>query len=261
MDPTTRFKACVARGASPIEEVALCISAHADASVDIDEQLSRLDSLAVRCRSAGGATSLAALCRYLAWDLGMRGDHVTYYDPENSRIDRVLDRTRGNPITLSAVWMAVARRVGLDLVGVGMPGHFLVRERDDEEAFGDPFYGVCLDLGGCERLYIDRNGPASIFVDAYVEPVTELDMAARMLANLTAISVHLADHSSLAWVLRLRTFMPGADASTHRQLAGVLGHLGRYWEAAEVHEQLIDLQPSRAEEHRLAIRRLRAHGN
>ena len=201
----------------------------------------------------------------LAWFLtstaGLKGDLDTYYDPENSRIDRVLSRFRGNPITLSVIWMSVGRRVGVDLVGIGMPGHYLVRDRWDEDSFYDTYYGVPLERTGVQRLFEDRNGASQAFSAEYIDPVSDMDTARRMLANLTSIYVHQSDSKSLAWVLKLRTMMPGADPATHRQLAGVLGHLGRHWEAADVYERLIDLQPARAEQHRDAVRRLRAHGN
>lgn len=223
--------------------------------------MARLDSLALWCRDSDKVGSMYDMADFLSSQAGIKGDMETYYDPENSRIDRVLTRFRGNPITLSVIWMAVGRRVGVDLVGIGMPGHFLVRDRWDEDSFYDTYYGVPLERMGVQRLFEDRNGKAQAFAAEYIDPVTDMDTARRMLANLTSIYVHQADSKSLAWVLKLRTLMPGVDPSTHRQLAGVLGHLGRYWEAADVYEQLVELQPARAEQHQHAVRRLRAHGN
>ena len=68
-----------------------------------------------------------ALNRYLFQEQGFRGNTEEYYDPRNSYLNEVLDRRTGIPITLSTVYMEVARRAGLEVEGVGLPGHFVVR--------------------------------------------------------------------------------------------------------------------------------------
>jgi hypothetical protein len=69
------------------------------------------------------------------------GDRADYHHWRNSCIDHVLETRRGMPITLSVVAIEVARRVGVTLAGVGMPGHFLVGDPTDPEWFADPFHG------------------------------------------------------------------------------------------------------------------------
>ena len=80
-------------------------------------------------RYLGGTLEARArgLCRYLFHDCGFRGNVQDYYDPRNSYLNEVLDRRTGLPITLSAVAIAVGTRAGLEVVGVGLPGHFVAK--------------------------------------------------------------------------------------------------------------------------------------
>src|SRR5438067_2212591 len=93
----------------PLDETALLIAAHAYPDLDVAAELARLDAIAARCPGD---------------ELDVRHE---YYDPRNSFLNEVLDRRLGIPITLSLVTMEVGRRIGVPLLGVGMPGHFLVR--------------------------------------------------------------------------------------------------------------------------------------
>ena len=98
-------------------------------------ELGRLDELAAECRAADArrrsCSSLFATGRFT-------GNAVDYYDPRNSYLDQVLARGLGIPITLSVLAIEVGRRVGVPLVGVGMPGHFLVRDQVDPDRVRRP---------------------------------------------------------------------------------------------------------------------------
>jgi len=258
-----RFAELVADGDGHLDEMALCISGAANPGVDVRAELSRIDAVAVRCHDAGVGDP-DGLCRYLFTDAGagLSGNRRDYYDVRNSYLDSVLSRRRGIPITLSVLAIEVGRRLGIGLVGIGMPGHFLVRGADDPDAFHDPFNaGLRYDRAGLGRFFASLHGAAVPLAAEYLEPVGTRVIAERMLANLTRIHLESSDHRAVATVLRLRALLPGAEPAVSRQLAGVLAHLGRSWEAAEIHERLVGLQPSRADEHRAAAQRLRAGAN
>src|SRR5947199_5358667 len=70
---------------------------------------------------------VTGLCRYLFHDMGFRGNVQSYYDPRNSYLNEVLERRTGIPITLSVVAMAIGSRAGMEMAGVGLPGHFIVK--------------------------------------------------------------------------------------------------------------------------------------
>ena len=67
-----------------------------------------------------------------------------YYSPENSYMNCVLERRKGLPITLSLVYMEVAKQLGLSMRGVQLPAHFMIAPEDqDLEILVDPFNGQC----------------------------------------------------------------------------------------------------------------------
>jgi regulator of sirC expression with transglutaminase-like and TPR domain len=100
--------------------------------LDVPVYVSRLDEMGDRLRrrlprDADACTRLDLLCRFLFEEEGFHGNSDEYYDPRNSFLNDVIDRRTGIPITLSAVFMEIARRAGVEACGVGLPGHFIVR--------------------------------------------------------------------------------------------------------------------------------------
>ncbi|MBO8141621.1 MAG: hypothetical protein H0Z37_05490 [Firmicutes bacterium] len=120
--------------------------------------------------------------------LGLQGDDVRYYDPDNSCLNRVIDRRRGIPITLSVIYLLVGRRLGLPLEGVGLPGHFLVRYNHPEEVVWiDPFHrGRLLSREDCVRHVRAMGYP---FREHFLKPVKTRAILVRMLGNLHRIYV------------------------------------------------------------------------
>jgi regulator of sirC expression with transglutaminase-like and TPR domain len=123
---------------------------------------------------------LPALAQVLGQRHGFRGSVERYHDVENSHLTRVLERKRGMPILLSAVWIAVGRRADLDVQGVGLPGHFIVSHGPD---YADPFEGgraltetQCRDIAA---RFLD--GPVP---DAALRRVSVRELTARVLRNL-----------------------------------------------------------------------------
>ena len=92
-------------------------------------------------RSTDSLEILSVINEVLYGDEGFRGNVSDYYDPKNSFFNDVLDRKLGIPITLSVLYMEVARRAGVPVFGVGMPGHFLLKfyEIDGKELFLDAY--------------------------------------------------------------------------------------------------------------------------
>jgi regulator of sirC expression with transglutaminase-like and TPR domain len=257
VDPAARFSAEV-RAVTPSLELLATVIAGCDHPVDPDDVERRLDVIA----DGFGGSGPRELCAHLFGDLGLRGNSDDYYDPDNSFIDRVLSRRLGIPISLAVVAIAVGRRVGIPLVGVGMPGHFLLRDAGDVGAFFDPFVGgLPMSVEDCGRRFEGLHGSHAGFDVSMLEVTPTLAIVDRMLANLQNIALQRVDRRSLVWVLGLRCELPGADPSLVRQLAGVLASVGRWWEAAAAHERLAELLPSSAEQHLVESRRLRAHAN
>src|SRR5580658_646445 len=74
-----------------------------------------------------GRSFIEAANEYLFVEIGFRGNDEDYYNPENCCLNRVLETKRGIPITLSVIYMEIARRLSKPVSGVGLPGHFIVR--------------------------------------------------------------------------------------------------------------------------------------
>jgi regulator of sirC expression with transglutaminase-like and TPR domain len=122
---------------------------------------------------------------------GFRGNVEDYYDPRNSFFNDVLDRRIGIPITLSTLYIEVARRINFPIVGVGMPGHFLVKYWDRrEEFFLDPYNrGEILTREDCRKRLIAQYGESVEFNDRLLARATHRQIVWRMLNNLKDIYV------------------------------------------------------------------------
>src|SRR5215207_81745 len=219
-----RFAAVVARPPEgvPLDEAALCIAAHADPAVDVDAYLTRIDDLAGEVRTP----TLDGLVRHLYSSGRFAGNTDDYYDPRNSLLHEVLDRRVGIPITLAVLGMEVGRRIGVPLSGVGMPGHFLVRDKVDTSVFIDPFNGGReLDAEGCRVLHRAMAGPTAPWDPDFLLPVERPAIVARILANLRVIYQRNHEIDSLRWVLRLRCAMPDAPPEDRQELARLMAPL------------------------------------
>ena len=232
VEATDRFRELAAQPEPSValDEAALLIAAHAYPDLDVAAELTKLDALADGCY----APTLDALVRYLFVDLGFSGNQHEYYDPRNSFLNDVMARRVGIPISLSVLAIVVGRRLGVPLAGVGLPGHFLLRDRVDDGVFVDPFArGALLDRAGCERAFRRVQGDDAQFDPSYLEPVGTFTILTRMLANLRAIFAAVGDHQPLLWVIRLRALLPDAAPEARGELAAALAAMGAFGEAAD----------------------------
>jgi regulator of sirC expression with transglutaminase-like and TPR domain len=202
VDPGTRFADLVQQAEDdvPLAEAALLVAAHAHPGLDVPVQLARLDALADAC-----PRTLDGLLEHLFVRERFAGNRDDYYDASNSYLDSVLERRLGIPLTLSIVLIEVGARVGVPLVGIGMPGHFLVAAAGDDGTYIDAFDGGArLDRGDCEQRHREIHGQGVAFDERLLRPVGTWAILARLLANLKSIGASTNDRSMLRWVLRLR---------------------------------------------------------
>lgn len=233
MDPSQRWRQLLAgpEASLPLDEAALLISAHARPGLDVDASLRRLDRLA-EAVDGDGADAVSDL---LFRRLGISGNTRDYDDPENSYLDRVIDRALGIPISLSVLLIEVGRRRGLPLEGVGMPGHYLVRDRSHPEALIDPFgAGRRLDDAGCRALFENLVGPGTHLHPSMLAATGPRATLARMLANLDRSFRRRRDLAGLAWATSLRVAIPDQPVAVLVEAAGTLAEIGQYDRAAAV---------------------------
>ncbi len=178
---------------------------------------------------------------YLFGELRLEGNNTNYYSAENSCLNRVLDTSLGIPITLSLVYMEVARRLAKPVHGIALPGHFVIQYDDGDYAtFIDPFHGgMLIDLDGCRALARMEALDASVLA-----PVDRRTMVMRMINNLRNVyfSTKATDKA-----LRLLDLLLAADpkaADEHKQRGVALLHLRRIPEAAAAFRRYLELNPN-----------------
>jgi regulator of sirC expression with transglutaminase-like and TPR domain len=150
---------------------------------------------------------------YLFIEEGFRGNEDDYYDPRNSFLNDVLDRKTGIPITLSVLYMDIANRLGLPLLGVGFPGHFIVKYSGlGEEILIDPFNkGRILSYKDCKEILNRIYGGRMHFQREFLEPVTKKQILIRMLHNLKGIYLNSKNYlKALSIVDTILLIDPGA---------------------------------------------------
>jgi hypothetical protein len=245
MDVVERFASLVAGApdAVPLDEASLLIAARARGpeTVDVDASLGQLDELARACP----VPTFDGIRRHLFGTLGFRGNTEHYEDPDNSYLDCVLARRTGIPITLSVVLIEVGRRLGVPIVGIGMPGHFLARD-EESGRYCDAFArGRLLDRDGCAAIFAAVTRGAVAFDESVLVPVTPVQVLARMLTNLEH-GPFAADPVRLGGLLDLHVALPGLAPADRVALASRLAAAGRFDDAAAVVEEAADAVPHAA---------------
>ena len=242
------FKSLVSGSEIDLAGAALAVARIEYPDLAPEQWLARLDDLAARSTAAKLTDPRRALDRlrgFLFEEAGFRGNADDYYDPRNSCLNDVLDRQLGIPITLSVLVMEVGRRVGIDILGIGLPGHFCVGARlGDELLLLDPF-------GGGRRLARDEAeaiasravGRQVELTDAHFTPTTKAQIVVRMLRNLQGIYARREDWGKALSVID-RLLVLETDAPMHvRDRGTVLVKLGELHRGASEWERYLTRYP------------------
>lgn len=159
--------------------------------LDIQQYVNKIDQLALETERRlygiqGERDKVEVINHFLFDEKGFHGNEKSYYEPENSYINKVLDRQTGIPISLSALYLFLAGRLNLPVCGVGFPGHFLLKYRSNSRPFFiDAFNsGQILSQQECEH-FLRKRGYA--FHPYYLNTSESRDILARMIKNLVLI--------------------------------------------------------------------------
>jgi regulator of sirC expression with transglutaminase-like and TPR domain len=227
---------------------------------DVELRLAELGDLVAGCDA-----SFESWHRRLFVELGFAGNGHEYHDVRNSLLPDVVTRRTGIPITLAIVAIETARSLGLELWGVGMPGHFLVgvsgrhtseaamvRGATDASAtfpatgarlFLDPFHGgTLLDDAGCAALHERLFGPQP-FDRRSLEPTDPAHILIRMCNNVKAVYARARDIAGLTAIMRLRTSLPELRLDEGRELVRLLHATAAWSEALHTITELRALFP------------------
>ena len=221
--------------------------------LDIPAYLNRLDELAatVRARlpeSPAFADIIQELNTLLFREEGLAGNQSDFGDPRNSFLNEVLDRKLGIPITLSVVYIEVGTRLGVPLVGVGFPGHFVVKYADSQgETVLDPFIGgIILTQEQLEDKLRTMYGPQNPFlsqISQLLAPVDKKDILIRMLRNLKQIYMQKEDMQRALSVME-RLLLVAPDHPIEIRDRGAIHHrMGHQQLAVRDFQRYLQLAP------------------
>jgi len=237
-----------------LAEASLLIACEEYPGLDLPSYLSRLDAMGEHLRSRvppGSAPDevIAIVNRFLFEEEGFHGNARDYYNPRNSFLNDVLDRRTGIPITLSTVYMEVATRAGFSLVGVGLPGHFIVKAAiDGREILVDPFNrGAVLSAGECQKR-VDRVFKGRVKVEQrMLAGCSRKEILARMLHNLKLIYARSHDLGRTLGVLELLLRVQPDSVEDVRDRGLVYAGLDCYGLAARDLEEYLARVPGASE--------------
>ena len=208
-----------------------------------DDYLTKLDAIASVLQDRLPDNSyplkmIQTINQYLFEELRFTGNTRDYYDPRNSYLHEVLDRKLGIPISLSILYLEIAQRLNFPMVGIGMPGHFLIRPNfEDAGIFVDAFnQGEILFPEDCEsRLQQVYQQPVKL-ESAFLEAISNRQILVRMLTNLKIIYInnHLYENA-LQVINSLLILMPDSDMELRDR--GLL-----YYQMGDGEHAIIDLE-------------------
>ena len=271
MKPRNRFAELVSREDEKINlaEAALLIAAEEYPRIDVELYLDRLERFGdlVREQAADAQTPLEIITSLniaLFEHLGFHGNRENYYDPRNSYLNEVIDRRTGIPITLTVVYIDVARQIGFPIKGVGLPFHFIAKHQSaDGDIFIDPFNGGRpLTYEGCKELVREMSGGKLDLQSSHLEAVTNKQILTRMLSNLLGIYSASDDRRALSAIDLLLLINPksashirdrglllaktGNRKDAIAELERYLEHMSEAPDAATVREQIKSIRQSQA---------------
>lgn len=126
---------------------------------------------------------VSMLNEYMFDILEFEGNSDDYYNPRNNFLNVVIEKRTGIPITLSIIYIELAKAIGLELRPVGFPGHFLVKY--SEELILDPFNrGSLLDVEDLQDILDATYGEGVEFEPEYLNDIEPEKILIRILRNL-----------------------------------------------------------------------------
>jgi regulator of sirC expression with transglutaminase-like and TPR domain len=270
-DPVRDFARFMERAEAKInlDEGALLIARTDYPELDTAAQLRRLDRLAADVPADPAdppLRNIQALNGVLFDKEKFSGNEEEYDDPRNSYLNDVLDRKKGIPITLSLVYTEVARRRALPLVGVGFPGHFLVKYlAGSGEILIDPYNrGAILSHEDCAERLKAHFGEEADLLPEYFAASSPKQTLARMLNNLKGSYFRRRDYLKVLVMIELAlAIAPGSRQDVYDR-GMVYFLMKRYRDAMADFNDYLRLTPPddpQAQEVRQAIHRIRGMMN
>jgi regulator of sirC expression with transglutaminase-like and TPR domain len=243
----------------PIGEAALALASFERPRVGLSRYRQHLATLARDVgRHAGAAGDLAArahaLNEIILLKHGYSGDELTYDDLQNANLMRVVDRRKGLPVALGILYLHAARAQGWDSVGLGFPGHFLVRLTEGaERLILDPFHGgrVC-DAAALRELLKAMAGQEVELSPNHYAPVTDRDVLLRLQNNLKSRLLQAGRFERALGVVETMLLLAPDLAELWHEAGLLHARLGNMRAGANALEQFILRAPESTARHQAA---------
>ena len=203
--------ASVAGGFVPLDVCCLLICQLAGRDIDVEVEMKALDLIA---ETLDVSTFEGVIAGLFSGPQPLRGNTDAYYQITNSLLSEVRRTGLGIPITLSVLAMEIGRRKDIPIVGIGMPGHFLVADGAADDRYADPFNGVRIFGRDDARVLFQRySGGAAAWNDAYLQVTSNIDILFRVVNNIrVACTKSFVDRHHLPWLLELLSWFPQGPA-------------------------------------------------
>jgi regulator of sirC expression with transglutaminase-like and TPR domain len=226
--------------------------------LDFEASLFRLDHFAEQIHShlrpgVSGLDFIRVFNVHLFEHFQFRGNDGEYYDPRNSCLNSVISRRMGIPISLSVLYIEIARRLSRSVTGVGLPGHFIVSYQDGgARYFLDPFHnGRVLSFDDCRNLALETAGVDIRLDPAFLQPVTQRQILIRMLNNLKTIYLRGRAHDKARQVLDLLIHAQPDGAEEYRVRGLIHVQQLKHGPAKADLETYLHLAPTAADRHQV----------
>ncbi len=228
---------------------ALLIAKDAYADLEIEVYLQQLNRMAEELQlqidpEADTSEQINYLNRYLFEAQGFAGSSQEhYYDARNSYLNEVLERKIGIPITLSIVYMDIAKRIGLPLVGVGFPGHFIVKHSTLDTVI-DPFEKgqILSNADLSERLRQIFREPVQMH-PRFLQTVTNKEILARVLRNLRQIHFRIGEYQKAVRTAEQIIWLAPQSAQDYQDLGYLYYQVKAYGKSLDAFNTYLDLSP------------------
>jgi regulator of sirC expression with transglutaminase-like and TPR domain len=199
-----------------LEKGAVLLARFGDPALRSETCKLQLDELADRVRlrlpsRTPSDSTIRLLNHYLFYEEGFTGNTDDYYNPDNSFISRVLEFRRGIPVSLSVIYLLIARRLNLPIVGIGMPVHFICKFENGANSFYiDPFnQGQIMNRADCMQ-FLRRSGYP--FKENFLARTSDRDILIRMARNLILVYTQYNEPHKVAVLERIITILKAYDS-------------------------------------------------
>ena len=254
-----RELAALASPILPIGEAALALASFERPRVGLARYRQHLATIARdvgRHSGAGGdlAARVQALNEIILLKYGYSGDELTYDDLQNANLMRVVDRRKGLPVALGILYLHAARAQGWDSVGLGFPGHFLVRLTEGaERLILDPFHGgrVC-DAATLRELLKAMAGQEVELAPEHYAPVADRDVLLRLQNNLKSRLLQAGQHERALRVVETMLLLAPDLAELWHEAGLLNAQLGNMRAGANALEEFISRAPEGNARHQAA---------